>query len=193
MRTDLFSSPFRKYHVNLSDEVKQSVFDYYQSQKFKESSPFFVYDEYVQELLGFYVESLDEFRDEVYPIGTVTITSASLAVLRPGDFLYRDTYLPGHFAAVHYIKYDESKHQADLYYHPAYDVLNCVKPETITNELDAVKGLWVKEGDLVIYPSYIETSSPINTSTEERITLMFTFVVTHDEYSRESGTKESSK
>jgi len=193
MKSDLFSAPFRKYHIDLTEEVKQNILGFYQSNKFQVPSPFIYYDDYIQELLGIYVETLDEFRDEVYPIGSITITSAALVVLKSGESLPRDTYLPGHYSAVHYLKYDESKHHADVYYHPAYNVLNCVKPETITNEFDSVKGLWVKEGDLVIYPSYVDTSSPINTSKEERFTLMFTFVVTHDEYSRESGIKESSE
>lgn len=185
MKTDIFPSTVSKYYLDLSSEVKQSILDLYSDNKFKTDKPFILFGNEVQNLLPHYSEIITEHIEEEYPNGKATITDVRLVVLGPGDSVDRDCHLPGHFTAVHYVKYDESLHLADIYYHPSYDVLLC-----LTQSSKLATGLWVKEGDLVIYPSYLHTSSPKNTSKEERITLMFTFVV--DEC-REPDYQESSE
>ena len=190
MKTVLFPSVARKYFVELDNEIKQSISDLYTKFKFEQPRPFTLYNKSVESLLSLYSDVLQEFLEEVNPDGSATITNVRLVVLGSGDQLDRDCSLPGHYSAVHYVKYDETRHQADLYYHPSYDLLNCLRPDLKSDEMDPVSGVWVKEGDLVIYPSYLHTSSPKNQSNEERITLMFTFVVTEND-SRESGSEES--
>ena len=185
MKTDIFPSIVSKYYLDLSSEVKQSILDLYTNNKFKTDKPFIFFGDEVQNLLPYYSEIITEHIEEEYSDGKATITDVRLVVLGPGDSIDRECHLPGHFTAVHYVKYNESLHAGDIYLHPAYDVLRCLGQSS-----KLATGLWVKEGDLVIYPSYLHTSSPRNTSKEERITLMFTFVV--DER-REPDYKESSE
>lgn len=184
MKTDLFPSTVSKYFLEYDEEQKQSILELYNQNKFQVDKPFVFYNDQVQELLSNYSEIIADHLDSMSYGGSATITDVRLVVLGPGDSIDRDCHLPGHFTAVHYVKYEEDQHNADIYFHPAYDVLRFLGESS-----KLASGLWVKEGDVVIYPSYLHTSAPKNTSKEERITLMFTFVI--DER-RESSPQESS-
>lgn len=185
MKTDLFPSTVIKHHVPVSDEVKEKINQIYRDQKFNAPRPFVLGPtEEVQGLLEYYSDSIKEFLDDIQPDGKATITNASLVVLASGDSVPRDSYLPGHYTAVHYISFDPANHQADVYYHPAFDVLRCLGSD------DLASGIWVQEGDLVFYPSYLHTSSPEHSAREERITLTFTFMI---DAGRESDNQEPSE
>lgn len=172
MKTDLFPSTLSKYYLEYDEEQKQSILDLYAKHKFEVDKPFIFTNDEVRELLSNYSEIIVDHLDSMSHDGSATITDVRLVVLGPGDSVDRDCHLPGHYTAVHYIKYEEGQHNADIYFNPSYDVLRFLGRNS-----DLVAGLWVKEGDVIIYPSYLHTSSPKNTSKEERITLMFTFVV----------------
>ena len=186
MKTELFPSPVIKYHLELSSEVKDKIVRLYEKEKFNNKRPFILGPtEEVKELLEEYSSSIEEFVDEVKPNGRATITDVSLVVLGSGDSVPRDCTLPGHFTAVHYISFDSDRHKADIYYHPAFDVLRCLGSHD-----DLASGIWVQEGDLIFYPSYLHTSSPEHTASEERITLTFTFMI---DAGRESDNQEPSE
>tara|TARA_B100002019_G_C20981671_1_gene456134 strand:- start:125 stop:682 length:558 start_codon:yes stop_codon:yes gene_type:complete len=185
MKTDLFPSTITKHNLPVSDELRSKVLDIYNSQKFNSPKPFVLGPTAeVQELVKYYSDNIEEFLEEVEPNGKATVTDVSLVVLGSGDLIPRDCHLPGQYTAVHYISFDPTNHHADVYYHPAYDVLRCLGSD------DLASGIWVQEGDLIFYPSYLHTSSPEHSASEERITLTFTFII---DAGRESSNQESSE
>ena len=112
---------------HITDELRSKVLEIYNSQKFNTPKPFVLGPtEDVQELVKYYSDSIEEFLEEVEPNGKAAVTNISLVVLSSGDIIPRDCNLPGQYTAVHYITFDPSNHQADIYYHPAYDVLRCL-------------------------------------------------------------------
>lgn len=185
MKTDLFPTTITKHHVPVSDELRSKILEIYNSQKFNAPKPFVLGPtEDVQKLVKYYSDNIEEFLEEVEPNGKATVTDVSLVVLSSGDIIPRDCHLPGQYTAVHYVTFDPSAHQADIYYHPAYDVLRCLGSD------DLASGVWVQEGDLIFYPSYLHTSSPEHNASDERITLTFTFII---DAGRESSNQEPSE
>lgn len=88
---------------------------------------------------------------------------------------------PGHFSAVHYIKYNAEEHLPTIFINPYRQASISNKPDFNSN-IDQVPQTWVaqsfikvKEGDLLIFPSFLEHKVPRQKTDEIRVTLSFNF------------------
>ena len=74
---------------------------------------------------------------------------------------------------------------ADSLYHPERSMLQSVNPASM-DEWQGASSLYINQGDAIIYPSYMEHSSPVQT--ENRITLTVPLILKLNEQGRESNT-----
>lgn len=91
-------------------------------------------------------------------------------------------HTPGHFAAVHYIKYDQNDHLPTVFLNPYRQVSISNKPSFLTSDMNHVPPTYVaqsfvnvKEGDLLIFPAFLEHKVPRQQSDNLRVTLSFNF------------------
>ena len=88
-------------------------------------------------------------------------------------------HLPGHFSCIHYVSYDKEEHSPTIFVNPFRQV-------ALSNSPDFVGGAagtpptWVgqsfvkaEEGDLLIFPSFLEHKVPRQKSDKLRVTLSF--------------------
>ena len=88
---------------------------------------------------------------------------------------------PGHFSAVHYVKYNNEEHLPTIFINPYRQAAIPNKPD-FHSDIDQVPQTWVaqsyvrvKEGDLLIFPSFFEHKVPRQKTDEMRVTLSFNF------------------
>jgi hypothetical protein len=189
MRTELFPIPLYKYHVENNDyfvDFCQQRFDQY---RFEMPSPFDYWFQPLQDIIIPYTDIIEQFmRDQgCYDTHIAYITGTTIRVLLPGESFDRTDTLPSQYTAVHYVTLDNNN--SDIYHHPLRSIVRALDPGL--KEWTTGAGLYVNAGDVVIYPSYLEHSSPANRSKDKRITLMFNFSLREkNEQSGASGTEE---
>jgi len=189
MRTELFPIPLYKYHVENNDyfvDFCQQRFDQY---RFEMPSPFDYWFQPLQDIIIPYTDIIEQFmRDQgCYDTHIAYITGTTIRVLLPGESFDRTDTLPSQYTAVHYVTIDNNN--SDIYHHPLKSIVRALDPGL--KEWTTGAGLYVNAGDVVIYPSYLEHSSPANRSKDKRITLMFNFSLREkNEQSGASGTEE---
>ena len=81
---------------------------------------------------------------------------------------------PVHFSCIHYLKYDEEEHESTTFHDP----ISALRSHSFEMESNYYKESWtpkVKEGDLLIFPSYLSHHVPKSKSTLDnpRITIAF--------------------
>ena len=74
----------------------------------------------------------------------------------------------------HYIDTDTNKPD-DIYYHPMNTIVRAFDPGVDIPEWQNAGGVYTTAGDVVIYPSYLEQSTPKMTGPGTRITITCTF------------------
>ena len=97
--------------------------------------------------------------------------------LEKGESIDAGDFLPSHYTLVHYVS-DCKK--SDLFFHPAKQLARSYDPTNVS-EWIWDSGLYVNAGDVLIYPSYIETASPKNDLTDPRMTITIPIVLTPNE------------
>ena len=81
---------------------------------------------------------------------------------------------PVHFSCIHYLKYDEEEHVSTTFHDP----ISALRSHSFEMESNYYKESWtpkVKEGDLLIFPSYLSHHVPKSKPTPDnpRITIAF--------------------
>lgn len=81
---------------------------------------------------------------------------------------------PVHFSCIHYLKYDEEEHESTTFHDP----ISALRSHSFEMESNYYKESWtpkVKEGDLLIFPSYLSHHVPKSKPTPDnpRITIAF--------------------
>ena len=177
MKNDLFAIPVRKYHIDETETFLVWAKDEYLSDKFEDDG---VYQKWINRMpAGFmehYTDVIEQFlRDiNVYDTHCGVITNITLRVLESGDSFDRESTLPSHYTFTHYIDTDTSKPD-DIYYHPLNAILRAFDPGVDIPEWQNAGGVYTTAGDVVIYPSYLEQSTPKMTGPGTRITITCTF------------------
>lgn len=189
MRTDLFAIPIRKYHVENNDYFVEFCNQRFNQYRFEYPSPFDYDFQPLQDIIIPYTDVIEQFMRDLgcYDTHLAYITGTTIRVSLPGESFERTDTLPSQYTAVHYISIDNNN--SDVYHHPLRSVVRALDPGL--KEWSIGAGLYATDGDVVIYPSYLEHSSPPNRSKDKRITLMFTFSLrAKNEQSGASGTEE---
>lgn len=134
------------------------------------------------EILSEYIDVIKEMQHELGAAGTVHINNAWFNAYKTNQSHELHDHLPGQFSAIHYIAYDASKHLPTVFVNPVRQLALSNSPNFNTNDPDSVPPTWVgqtsllvEEGDLVIFPSFLEHKVPKQKSDDIRIVLAFNF------------------
>lgn len=130
----------------------------------------------------------EEYRNNIYNFATNININKNFVVKEAWLNAYKKNqnqeiheHTPGHFAAIHYIKYSDD-HLPTIFLNPYRQVSISNKPEFNVDSLDCMPQTYiaqsyikVKEGDLLIFPAFLEHKVPRQKSDNLRVTLSFNF------------------
>ena len=187
MRDDLFAIPVRKYNVDNNQDFINFCMDIWKENRFSSVSPFlYGVKEFNPHLTQLYTDLIEQFLTDIgcYDTHEITMDAIILKVLEKGESTDRFDTLPSHYTMIHYVDVVDGA-ASDTLHHPSRAMLQAFKPAVIDEWQDAA-GLYINKGDAIIYPSYMEHSSPVQTET--RITLTVPLILKLNEQGREPNT-----
>ena len=125
-------------------------------------------------------DTVETFLTEIgcYETHTCNVDAMILKVLEKGECSDRLDTLPSHYTMIHYIDVDD-KDSSDVFHHPCRSILNALRPAAIDEWKDAA-GLYINKGDVIIFPSFIEHSTP-PVKSKNRVTMTLPLVLEMNE------------
>tara|TARA_X000000368_G_scaffold417376_1_gene413580 strand:- start:1444 stop:2022 length:579 start_codon:yes stop_codon:yes gene_type:complete len=189
MRDDLFAIPVRKYNVDNNQQFIDYVSNIWKEERLRVPSPFlFSVREFGYNLTQIYTDLLEQFLTDIecFDTHSITMDAIILKVLEKGESTDRFDTLPSHYTLIHYVDVVDGG-ASDTLHHPARQPMNAFKPAHIDEWQDAA-GLYINKGDAIIYPSFMEHSSPVQKET--RMTITVPLILKLNEQGRESNIKE---
>ena len=95
----------------------------------------------------------------------------------PGHFQEEHDHLPGFYSGIHYIKFDPEVHSQTQFVNPLHQMYTFMNGDIeFEDHDDSTKQFWApdtKEGDIIIFPSFLRHMVPVSHHTDARITLAF--------------------
>ena len=186
MRVEAFPTLIYRYHLDDQDPIKARVEEYYKQNKLKENTPdqwncnlFTSYGSGkfpIGECLDAFTPTLDEFQTESQCYGNMILTDLWLNVYESQNWQEKHIHSPGQWSGVYYVHFDPNEHKATNFYHPCETLLATagITQNTLVP--------WVQEGDMIIFPSWLEHAAPMNKSSKMRSTISFNFFIEEDIY-----------
>ena len=186
MRVEAFPTLIYRYHLDDQDPIKARVEEYYKQNKLKENTPdqwncnlFTSYGSGkfpIGECLDAFTPTLDEFQTESQCYGNMILTDLWLNVYESQNWQEKHIHSPGQWSGVYYVHFDPNEHKATNFYHPCETLLATagITQNTLVP--------WVQEGDMIIFPSWLEHAAPMNRSSKMRSTISFNFFIEEDIY-----------
>ena len=164
MKLNVFEVPIYKYSIKNWEENKKKLMDVLPTEGYTD---FFKnknagLPEYVETLGEVIMEAMQDFSN-FYPC-PVMIASAWCERSKKYDAHGPHNHGATGFSAVLYVEYDQFEHEATRFYSPFSDAA--------TGDLLEYQPV-VKEGDLMVFPSYLIHEGPMNKSDKERIIVSF--------------------
>ena len=186
MKVEAFPTLIYRYHLEDQDPIKARVEEYYKQNKLKENTPeqwncnlFTSYGSGkfpIGECLDAFTPTLDEFQTESQCYGNMILTDLWLNVYESQNWQEKHIHSPGQWSGVYYVHFDPNEHKATNFYHPCETLL--ATAGITSNTLVP----WVQEGDMIIFPSWLEHAAPMNKSSKMRSTISFNFFIEEDIY-----------
>ena len=186
MKVEAFPTLIYRYHLDDQDPIKARVEEYYKQNKLKENTPeqwncnlFTSYGSGkfpIGECLDAFTPTLDEFQTESQSYGNMILTDLWLNVYESQNWQEKHIHSPGQWSGVYYVHFDPNEHKATNFYHPCETLLATagITQNTLVP--------WVQEGDMIIFPSWLEHAAPMNKSSKMRSTISFNFFIEEDIY-----------
>ena len=186
MKVEAFPTLIYRYHLDDQDPIKARVEEYYKQNKLKENTPdqwncnlFTSYGSGkfpIGECLDAFTPTLDEFQTESQSYGNMILTDLWLNVYESQNWQEKHIHSPGQWSGVYYVHFDPNEHKATNFYHPCETLLATagITQNTLVP--------WVQEGDMIIFPSWLEHAAPMNRSSKMRSTISFNFFIEEDIY-----------
>ena len=186
MKVEAFPTLIYRYHLDDQDPIKARVEEYYKQNKLKENTPeqwncnlFTSYGSGkfpIGECLDAFTPTLDEFQTESQGYGNMILTDLWLNVYESQNWQEKHIHSPGQWSGVYYVHFDPNEHKATNFYHPCETLLATagITQNTLVP--------WVQEGDMIIFPSWLEHAAPMNRSSKMRSTISFNFFIEEDIY-----------
>ena len=186
MKVEAFPTLIYRYHLEDQDPIKARVEEYYKQNKLKENTPeqwncnlFTSYGSGkfpIGECLDAFTPTLDEFQTESQSYGNMILTDLWLNVYESQNWQEKHIHSPGQWSGVYYVHFDPNEHKATNFYHPCETLLATagITQNTLVP--------WVQEGDMIIFPSWLEHAAPMNRSSKMRSTISFNFFIEEDIY-----------
>ena len=186
MKVEAFPTLLYRYHLEDQDPIKARVEEYYKDNKLKENTPdqwncnlFTSYGSGkfpIGECLDAFTPTLDEFQTESQSYGNMILTDLWLNVYESQNWQEKHIHSPGQWSGVYYVHFDPNEHKATNFYHPCETLLATagITQNTLVP--------WVQEGDMIIFPSWLEHAAPMNKSSKMRSTISFNFFIEDEIY-----------
>ena len=186
MKVEAFPTLIYRYHLDDQDPIKARVEEYYKQNKLKENTPeqwncnlFTSYGSGkfpIGECLDAFTPTLDEFQTESQSYGNMILTDLWLNVYESQNWQEKHIHSPGQWSGVYYVHFDPNEHKATNFYHPCETLLATagITQNTLVP--------WVQEGDMIIFPSWLEHAAPMNKSSKMRSTISFNFFIEEEIY-----------
>ena len=131
------------------------------------------------DILPLYSSELKTFSEELNIVGNPMITDAWFNAYNENQGQEMHEHLPSHFSAIHYLSYDKEVHTPTVFCSPFRQSALSNAP-VFSKDIDEVPGTWVSlqyvkvdEGDLLIFPSFLEHKVPRQSSNKIRATMSF--------------------
>tara|TARA_B100000524_G_scaffold63607_1_gene29407 strand:- start:546 stop:1145 length:600 start_codon:yes stop_codon:yes gene_type:complete len=186
MKVEAFPTLLYRYHLEEQDPIKARVEEFYKDNKFQENTPdqwncnlFTSYGSGkfpIGECLDAFTPTLDEFQTESQSYGNMILTDLWLNVYEAQNWQEKHIHSPGQWSGVYYVHFDPNEHKATNFYHPCETLL--ATAGITSNTLVP----WVQEGDMIIFPSWLEHAAPMNKSSKMRSTISFNFFIEEEIY-----------
>ena len=186
MKVEAFPTLLYRYHQEEQDPIKARVEEFYKDNKFQENTPdqwncnlFTSYGSGkfpIGECLDAFTPTLDEFQTESQSYGNMILTDLWLNVYEAQNWQEKHIHSPGQWSGVYYVHFDPNEHKATNFYHPCETLL--ATAGITSNTLVP----WVQEGDMIIFPSWLEHAAPMNKSSKMRSTISFNFFIEEEIY-----------
>ena len=186
MKVEAFPTLLYRYHLEEQDPIKARVEEFYKDNKFQENTPdqwncnlFTSYGSGkfpIGECLDPFTPTLDEFQTESQSYGNMILTDLWLNVYEAQNWQEKHIHSPGQWSGVYYVHFDPNEHKATNFYHPCETLL--ATAGITSNTLVP----WVQEGDMIIFPSWLEHAAPMNKSSKMRSTISFNFFIEEEIY-----------
>ena len=186
MKIEAFPTLIYRYHIDEQQAIKERVTEYYEENKFKNTVPdqwnCDLFTSYgtgsfpIGECLDAFTPTLDDFQTEAKQYGNMILTDMWLNVYESQNWQEKHIHSPGQWSAVYYVDFDPNEHKGTNFYHPNETLLATagVTQNTLVP--------WVQEGDMIIFPSWLEHAAPMNKSSKMRSTISFNFFIEEDIY-----------
>ena len=186
MKVEAFPPLLYRYHLEEQDSIKARVEEFYKDNKFQENTPdqwncnlFTSYGSGkfpIGECLDAFTPTLDEFQTESQSYGNMILTDLWLNVYESQNWQEKHIHSPGQWSGVYYVHFDPNEHKATNFYHPCETLLATagITQNTLVP--------WVQEGDMIIFPSWLEHAAPMNKSSKMRSTISFNFFIEEEIY-----------
>jgi len=192
MIIDLFPSTLYLIKTKNHDTIKKACLDYIVPEYEKNPSTFVeawdadVWTTYNQEnnfpwkeIVPLYLEELRSFSMDLGIVGNPMVREAWLNAYKENQHQEIHEHLPGQFSCIHYVAYNSDDHLPTIFMNPYRQVALSNSPNFFGGP-DGIPGTWtgqsyikVEEGDLLIFPSFLEHKVPKQKSDNLRVTLSF--------------------
>ena len=180
MKVEAFPTLLYRYHIDDNDAIKARVEEYYKENKFQTDVPdqwncdlFTSYGSGkfpIGECLDAFTPTLDEFQTEAQCYGSMILTDLWMNVYETKHWQEKHIHSPGQWSGIYYAIFDSKEHSPTHFYHPNENLL-------ASNGIDSNATLEpkIQEGDMIIFPSWLEHAAPLNKSSKLRATISFNF------------------
>lgn len=133
-----------------------------------------------QSVLSLFVPSIEKMGHELCLNGRAAINTAWLNAYKTGQSHDLHDHLPSQFAAIYYLKFNPEVHSPAVFINPyrqgsLSSAPRDVDPMNTHPQWTLQSVVPVEEGDLLIFPGFLEHRVPRQQSDELRVTLSFNF------------------
>ena len=184
MKIEAFPTPIYILHNNNNDEIKSIVEEYYRKNKSESSKPeswncqlftTFGTKDFPNDCLQKLIPLFKQFQRELGLYGDMTFEDLWLNCYETMNWQEKHMHLPSKWSGVYYPIFDEEEHSPTLFYNPNEKLL-------ASNRFVGMNALEpkIKEGDMIIFPSWLEHAAPLNKSSKLRATISFNFFFDHE-------------
>lgn len=186
MKVDIFPTQIYRYHIDDHQPIKDRIDHHYKEFRVGNEPPdswncklfttFGTKQFPIVECIDAFSYVFDQFQDEARLPGNLILTDLWLNCYETTNWQDKHIHAPGQWSGIYYGHFDPNEHSGTKFYHPNETLLACQGDEQNTIIP------WVNEGDVIIFPAWLEHSAPLNKSSKLRSTISFNFVISDEVY-----------
>lgn len=135
-----------------------------------------------QKVFPYFMKNIVDFSIEMGIKGNPRIENVWFNAYKKNQSQEIHDHLPGQFSAIYYVSYDKEEHLPTIFLNPYRQGSVTFAPNFIDSDINQIPQTWVsqsflkvEEGDLIIFPAFLEHKVPRQKSNNLRATLSFNF------------------